>query len=105
MGMLIAALIVLPAGLAMDGDKMFQLGALPMALIVAFFGSAFPYSLEMVALKKLPAQTFGILMSLEPVVAAIIGVIVLSEQLSITQWLAIVCVIVSSLGSSLTSKQ
>jgi inner membrane transporter RhtA len=102
MGMVVAALVVLPMGLILDGDKLFNLRALQAILIVAIFGSALPYSLEMFALKKLPAKTFGVLMSLEPALAALMGLIFLGENLSLTQWLAILCVIISSLGSTLT---
>lgn len=104
MGMLIAALVVLPFGLAADGSKLFNPSALPLALMVAIFGSALPYTLEMFALKKMPTKTFGVLMSMEPAIASFIGILFLSESLTLTQWLAIVCVIISSLGSSLTQK-
>lgn len=102
MGMLIAALIVFPFGLTLDGSRLLNLSALPSLLIVAIFGSALPYSLEMIALKKLPTRTFGILMSLEPAVAALMGFLFLAETLSVTQWFAIGCVIASSFGSTLT---
>lgn len=105
MGMIIAAIIVLPMGIAIDGPKLFNLSALPLALVVAVFGSALPYSLEMVALKNIPSRTFGVLMSLEPALAAFMGLIFLSENLNITQWAAIGCVIVSSLGTTLTSSK
>lgn len=101
-GMLVAAIIVLPVGLGMDGGKMLTLSALPLALMVAVFGSALPYSLEMVALKNMPSQTFGVLMSLEPAVAALMGLIFLGETLTLLQWAAVSCVIISSLGSTLT---
>lgn len=104
MGMLVAALIVLPAGLIIDGPKLLNLSALPAILIVAVFGSALPYSLEMVALKRMPARTFGVLMSLEPALAALMGFLFLSETLTLTQWFAIGCVIVSSFGSTMTQK-
>lgn len=103
MGMLMAALIVLPFGLAIDGPKLLNISALPSILVVAIFGSALPYSLEMIALKKMPARTFGILMSIEPALAALMGLIFLSEELTGAQWLAIICIIVSSLGSTLTA--
>lgn len=104
MGMLIAAIVVLPMGLAADGAKLFNPSALPMALMVAVLGSAVPYSLEMIALKGIPPRTFGILMSLEPALAALMGFLFLSEQLTWLQWSAIFCVIASSLGSTLNSR-
>lgn len=104
MGMLVAALIVLPIGIAIDGSKLLNMSALPLALMVAVFGSALPYTLEMFALKKLPTQTFGVLMSLEPALAALMGLLFLAEDLTVYQWLAIFCVIISSLGSTLSQK-
>ena len=103
-GMLVAAIVVLPVGLGMDGAKMMTLSAIPLALMVAVFGSALPYSLEMVALKNMPSQTFGVLMSLEPAIASLMGLIFLGETLTLFQWAAVFCVIISSLGSTLTQK-
>ena len=71
---------------------------------VALLSSAIPYTLEMIALKALPARTFGILMSLEPAVAAIVGLVLLHERLTPTQWLAVALVITASAGSTLTSR-
>lgn len=101
-GMLVAAIIVLPVGLGLDGDKLLNVSAIPLALMVAFFGSALPYTLEMLALKKMPSQTFGVLMSLEPAVAALMGLLFLGESLTLFQWSAVFCVIISSLGSTMT---
>jgi inner membrane transporter RhtA len=61
---------------------------------------AFPYSLEMMALKKMPAKSFGILMSVEPAIAALSGVIFLDEHLHLMQWLAIICIMIASTGSA-----
>lgn len=105
MGMFVAAIIILPFGLLMDGEKMFNVNALPLALMVGAFGSALPYSLEMFALKKIDAKTFGVLMSLEPALASLMGFLFLSESLTLLQWIAILCVMVSSLGSSLTTSR
>jgi len=103
-GMSFAAFIALPFGIIIDGPKLLNLNILPMAIMVAILSSALPYSLEMIALKRMPAKTFGILMSLEPAIASLIGLIFLAEQLTIMQWLAIVFVMAASLGSSLTIK-
>lgn len=104
MGMLFAAILVLPFGLAIEGTSLFQMKALPLILLVAFLGSALPYSLEMIALKRMPKQTFGVLMSLEPALASLMGFLFLQEYLTPTQWSAISCIILSSLGSTLTVK-
>lgn len=100
MGMIIATLIVIPFGIVIDGPKLLNVEHLPAVLMVAAFGSALPYSLEMVALKKLPSQMFGILMSLEPAMAALMGFVFLAEKLTLLQWAAIFCVMISSVGSS-----
>lgn len=101
-GMSFAALVALPFGLVIDGGKLLNPSLLPMGLLVAVLSSALPYSLEMISLKKMPTKTFGILMSLEPAIASLVGLIVLGETLSSVQWIAILCVIVASLGSSLS---
>lgn len=103
MGMSFAALMVIPWGVILDTPAMFSLEALPLGLFVGLFGSAIPYALEMMALKKMPEQTFSVLMSLEPAIASLMGLLFLSEILSPLQWAAISCVIVSSFGSSLTA--
>jgi inner membrane transporter RhtA len=104
-GMAVAALVVLPFGIAESGFQIFHWSLLPMGFAVAIFSSALPYSLEMVALKALPTRTFGILMSLEPAVAALAGLTYLGEHLEVIQWLAVACIIVASAGSSLSVQQ
>jgi inner membrane transporter RhtA len=104
-GMSFAALVALPFGLVIDGSKLLNWSLLPMGLVVAVLSSALPYSLEMISLKKMPTNTFGILMSLEPAIASLVGLIVLGESLSMIQWLAILCVIIASLGSALSVPQ
>jgi inner membrane transporter RhtA len=100
LGMAVAALLVLPMGAAHAGSALFKLSNLPLALGVAILSSALPFSLEMVALKRLPAKNFGILMSLEPALGAISGRLLLDEHLAATQWMAISCIILASIGSS-----
>ena len=102
--MAIAAIIVAPWGLVLNASEMINLEALPMGIFVGLFSSAIPYSLEMSALKRIPSQTFSVLMSLEPAFASVIGLVFLGESLTNIQWLAIICVIVASQGSSFTPK-
>ena len=101
-GTLVAAMLVFPVGLWSVGDGLFSLDLLPVALAVAVMSSALPYSLEMVALTRMPARTFSVLMSLEPAIAALSGLIFLSERLSPTQWLAIGAIILASTGAAAT---
>ena len=104
LGMVTAALLVCPFGVVEAGRGLLDVSLLPMALGVAVLSSALPYSLEMIALKRLPTRTFGILMSLEPALAALSGLLFLGEQLTVVQWAAIGCVIAASAGSAATSK-
>ena len=104
-GLIVAALLTVPVGVADAGTKLFDPSILPFGLGVAIFSSALPYTLEMIALRAMPARTFGILMSLEPAVAALAGLTFLSEVLTLTQWVAVALVIVASAGSTLTARR
>jgi inner membrane transporter RhtA len=103
LGMLVAAAVVLPIAILRSGDAVLQVDLWPMALAVAVLSSALPYSLEMVALTRLPTHTFGALMSIEPALGALVGYLFLSESLSPWQWLAIASVIVASAGGAVTA--
>jgi inner membrane transporter RhtA len=104
LGMSVAALVVLPFGVIHAGLRLLSWDVLPTGIAVAILSSAVPYSLEMVALKRLPAHTFGILMSMEPAVAALSGLIFLSEKLSVFQWVALGLIILASAGSTTSAK-
>ena len=73
-------------------------------LAIALLSSAVPFTLEMMALRMLPARTFGILMSMEPAVAALCGLMFLHEKLTTTQWLALLFVSIASAGTTLTAR-
>ncbi|MDT8990682.1 DMT family transporter [Curvibacter sp. APW13] len=103
LGLSCAALVVFPVGLVHAGTALFSPAVLLFALGVALVSSAIPISLEMVALKRLPQAVFGILISLEPAVAALLGLLLLHEQLSVLQWAAIGCIMAAAVGSSLTA--
>jgi inner membrane transporter RhtA len=78
---------------------------LPIALAVAVLSSALPYTLEMYALTRLPNQVFSLFMSVEPALAALMGALVLHEQLTALQLLAIGCVMAASFGSAWSSRK
>lgn len=101
-GLLFASLIAIPAGFVEGNLLHMNPKMLAMGLAIALLSSAIPYVLEINALKQIPAKTFSILMSLEPAVAAICGLLFLNEQLSLLEWLAVVLVITASGGSTLT---
>lgn len=103
-GMVVAALIAAPVGYVAVGAGLFDPRLLPAALAVAVMSSALPYSLEMVALKRLPQRTFGILMSLEPAIGALSGLVLLHEQLSAIQLLAVAAIIAASVGAAATAR-
>ncbi len=100
-GMLCAALLVLPVGLANVDFSTLNIHILLLGLTLAVFSSVLPFSLEMQALRSMPPRTFSILMSLEPAVAAFLGWVLLSEQLKLEQWLAILCIVIASCGVAL----
>ncbi|MDB5458315.1 MAG: hypothetical protein JWO72_56 [Caulobacteraceae bacterium] len=99
LGMAVAALVATPFGIAHAGAALFAPALLPLAVAVALLSSAIPYSLEMFALVRLPSRTFGVLMSLEPVIATLSGLLMLGERLSPVQTAAIGCIVVASFGS------
>ncbi len=103
-GMLFAAFTVLPFAFAGDLVQRLTPALFGQGLAVALLSSAVPFTLEMMALRELPARTFGILMSLEPAVAALCGLMFLHEQLTPTQWLALVFVSAASAGTTLTAR-
>jgi inner membrane transporter RhtA len=104
LGMLVGACLVVPVGVAADGSHWVSAAIVPAAVAVAFLSSALPYSLEMYALTRLPTRTFGILMSLDPALAALAGLAFLGERLSGLQWLAVFAVMLASGGSAATAR-
>jgi len=103
-GMVFAIAVILPFGIADGGLANFTTAMIPSAIALGLLCSAIPFSLEIGALKHMPAKTFSILMSLEPAVAAICGVFILKEFLSVVEWLAVVVIVIASLGATLTGK-
>lgn len=104
LGSCIAAAVAVPFGVVHAGTALLSPALLPIAFGVALLSTALPYSLEMVALTKLPTRTFGMLMSLEPAIGALCGLLFLHERLSVLQWLAIAAIIVASGGAAMTSR-
>jgi inner membrane transporter RhtA len=103
LGTVIAAIAIAPIGLARHGMSVFDPKILPIAIAVAVLSSALPYSLEMFALPRVPTKTFGVLMSLDPALAALSGILFLGESLNLIQWAAVICIMVASGGSAATS--
>jgi inner membrane transporter RhtA len=99
-----AALVVLPVGASAALPVLHQPPILLDALAIAVLSSAVPYTCEMFAISRVPVRVFGILMSLEPVVAAIAGFIFLHEALTWRQIIAIAAIVVASLGTALSDQ-
>lgn len=94
-----------PVGLTSGGTTMWRLDLLAAAAAIALLSSVIPYSLELEALRRMPAAVFGILMSLEPAAAALVGLVVLNEVLHAREWSAIACVVLACLGATRTGSR
>lgn len=105
MGSLIAAIVFVPLGAFQATDALWHWSLLPIGLAIAILSTALPYSLEMIALTRLPTRTFGTLMSMEPALAALSGMVFLGEMLTFNQTLALGAIIMASMGSTLTMRQ
>lgn len=101
LAMAVAALIVTPPGLAVPGSRaMFRPPVLAQGAAIGLLSSVVPYWLELEVLRRIPARVFGVWMSLEPAVAALIGLAMLGQHLSAVEWFAICCVIVACAGAA-----
>lgn len=100
----VSAVLVAPLGIAEGGSSLLEPEVLAIGLAVGVLSSVISYSFELQALRWLPSGTFGVLMSLEPAVAALIGLIVLSQRLEGLEILAIACVVGASAGALRSSK-
>ncbi|MBD0840257.1 EamA family transporter [Streptomyces sp. TRM68416] len=99
LAMAVGALLFLPLGIAEAGTKLVDPLTLGLGAAVAVLSSVLPYTLELLALRRLPASTFAVLMSLEPAIAAAAGFLILQQALSPVQALAIALVIAASMGA------
>jgi inner membrane transporter RhtA len=104
-GMIFATMIVLPFGIVGGGLANFTPVMILSGSALALLSSAIPFTLEMNAMRKIPAQTFSILMSLEPAVAALCGLLFLHEKLSLYEWMAVALVVIASAGATLTKEK
>lgn len=100
----VAALLVAPVGIPVGGTDLLDPHALLIGLSVGLLSSVVPYTLEMEALRRIPERVFGIYMSIEPAMAALVGVVLLQELLSLPEWFALGCIVLASIGSNRTSR-
>jgi inner membrane transporter RhtA len=101
---LVGTVVLAPPALVEAGSDLLQTKVLLLGVAVGLLSSVVPYSLELIALRRIPARVFGILMSLEPAAAALAGMILLAEFLSAPQWLALACVVTASVGATRSAR-
>jgi inner membrane transporter RhtA len=99
-----ATVLLTPAMLATGPSSLLDSTALLLGLAVATLSSSFPYVLELIALRLVRAATYGVFLSIEPAVAALLGFVVLSQHLSLAEWTAITAVVAAAAGASWTSR-
>jgi inner membrane transporter RhtA len=105
LAMWVAALAALPAGVIEGGAHLLLPRSLLLGIVVGILSSAIPYSFELEALRRIAVNVFGVLMSLEPGMAALAGLLVLGQSLSLRSLLGIVLVVVASTGASLGARR
>jgi inner membrane transporter RhtA len=103
--MCIASLLALPAGIADGGARLLAPHALLLGAGVGMLSSAIPYTLEMEALRRIATSVFGVLMSLEPAVAALAGFLVIGQNLSARELAGIALVVIASVGASSSARR
>lgn len=101
----VGTLLVIPAGIVQGGAALLRPGVLGGGLAIALLSSLIPYSLEITALRRLSAYRFGLLMTLEPAVAALAGVILLGQDVTLVLTIALVMVVAASAGNTLTARR
>ena len=92
--------LVIIAALIAGGGAMFRPAVLATGAVIGILSSVIPYRLELESLRRIPMRLFGVWMSLEPAVGALIGLLLLGQHLSVTEWLAICCVMVACAGAA-----
>jgi len=102
--MSVGALVTLPFGIAATGLALFEPGILLLGVAVALLSSTLPYAFELLALRRLPAATFAILMSLAPAIATVAGLVILGQEFTVVAAVAITLVIVASIGAVRSSR-
>ncbi len=102
--MLFSAFITVPYGLHETGSALFGWQALWLGLFVGALSSSIPYTLQIVALKRMPRRVFSLTLSMEPAVSALAGMVVLGEFLTLAQWIAVGCVVTASFGATYAAR-
>ena len=105
LAMTIGALITMPAGILNSGSAFLDTSLLFKGFLIAMLSATLPFSLEYQALKRMPPRVFGVFVSIEPAVAALVGFILLDEYLGIRECTAIVLVSFATIGVTLSRKK
>jgi inner membrane transporter RhtA len=105
LAMCVATIVSLPIGIGEGGTNLFSLRSLVLGAAVGILSSAIPYSFELEALRRIATHVFGVLMSLEPAVAALAGLIVLGQGLSVRELGGMALVVAASIGASLATRR
>ena len=100
----VATVILTPAAIGVGGSDLLDPRILALGGLVGLLSSVIPYSCELVALRSLRPSVFSILMSLEPAAAALAGIVVLQEFLTLQQWVAMACIVIASVGATRSSR-
>ena len=101
--MCVGAIVVTAPGVAAGAPKMFRPSFLGAGAGIGLLSSVIPYWLELEALRRIPASLFGVWMSVQPAVAALIGLALLGQHLSLAEWTGICCVVAASAGATRTA--
>jgi inner membrane transporter RhtA len=98
--MVVSAILVTPPAVIQGGSAMFRPAVLATGAAIGILSSVIPYRLEMESLRRMPMRLFGVWMSAEPAVAALIGLAMLGQHLTVVEWLAICCVMAACAGAA-----
>ena len=101
----LSALVMLPISVVHNPDALLQTQYWPKALLIALLATAIPYALDLLALKRLSKMSYGTLSSLSPALAVISGFIILNENITVLQGIALACIMVASVGVTFKSRQ
>ncbi|WP_433378537.1 EamA family transporter [Streptosporangium sp. CA-115845] len=104
LALIISFVLIAPFGITSGGADLLRPELLLIGVGVGLLSSVIPYSIELEALRRMPKRVFGILMSLEPAAAALVGLLVLGEVLQVREWAAIGCVVIASVGATRGSR-
>jgi inner membrane transporter RhtA len=105
LAMCVAAALALPFGIVQGGANLLEPRSLALGVAVGMLSSAIPYSFELEALRRIPPSVFGVLMSLEPAVAALVGLVVLGQGLNGREVIGIALVVAASIGASRRARE